>query len=471
MSEQTRAPAVIHWPSAALWYSRFLLDPLLAATQIRAEHGPFVQLPHPGFPGQAKRTFLVAIGPRFNREVLANPAAWRTVNIGPGGPKNSAVRRLSQGIVGMNGRQHEHYRRLVVPPLQRKNIDGLGDAMVALAAEQLATWPVHQLVDLWAHVKLLLRTFAIGLLFGDDRAHGYPVADMINKCIDSNWSWKVFACPLNLPGTPYHRLVQNSELLERRIIDWGECKRGAIEPRDLLSIVVNSPDEHGSQPSNESLAGHTPTLFGAAYETCQNALIWTLLLLDQHPQVACDLYDELRAIGTAAAAFPSYPAIMRLPLLDAVVKESMRILPPVPQQFRVAQHDTTLGGTHVAGRTRVLLSSFLTNREPGLYEDPGRFKPSRWGAIDPSPYEYSVFSAGPRGCPGYSFGTAMLKIAVAMIVARYRIVVQPGTRIDYKVRVALSPRRAIPAVLVPQDGAFAPSSMRGTLSNLVEFPG
>ena len=468
MLVRVETPVIVNGLAAARWYLHFVRDPLQAVAKIYATHGPFIQLPHPRAPARERRVLLVAIGPAFNREVLDNPNAWRTVDIGPGGPKYSAARRLTQGIIRMTGRQHSHYRRLLLPPLQRKSIDAMGADMVSLAQEQVACWQAHQPIDLWAHVKKLLRTFAIGLLFGDDRSQGYPIADMINQTLDNNWSWKISACPVNLAGTPYYHMLRNAEELERRIIEWGDCKRGQIDNRDLLSIVVNSPDENGRPASHASVVGHTPTLFGAGYETCQSALIWTLLLLDQHPQIARQLYDELQCSG--AGHLPSYQQLMQLPLLDAVIKESLRILPPVPQQFRIAQHNTMLNGYPVAERTRVMLSSLLTNRERDIYPDGDRFKPERWATMAPSSYEYSVFSAGPRGCPGYAFGLAMLKVAIATIMSRYRIALQPDTRIDYKVGVTLSPRRAIPAVLNRQDGAFASVVIRGTIRNLVRLP-
>ena len=161
---------------------------------------------------------------------------------------------------------------------------------------------------------------------------------------------------------------------------------------------------------------------------------------------------------------------MQLPLLDAVIKESMRLLPPVPQQFRVAQHQTTINGIDVNKDTRILLSPFLTNREPDLYPDPDCFQPRRWATIAPTPFENPVFSAGPRGCPGYAFGTAMLKVGIATIMSHYRIAFPPNTRIDYKVRIALSPKNRIPAVLARQDGAFAASTIKGTIRTIVRLP-
>src|SRR5258708_31024536 len=356
---------------------------------------------------------------------------------------------------------------LKLQTLHRRSIDANGTKLAKLARESIGNWQVGQPIDLWANVRRLMRTFAIGVLFGDDREDGYPISDMINEGI-VNWSWKTIAFPVRIPGTPYDRMMRLAEETERRILAWAGRKRGNLDQSDLLSILVNNPDENGCPASDQSIVGHTPTLFGAAYETCQNAMIWTLILLDQHPEIARDLHCEIRQHFTGGEA--DYEQLMQLPLLDAVTKESMRILPPVPQQFRVAQHETTIGGIDVNKGTRVLLSPFLTNREPDLYPNPDCFRPQRWAAISPTPCQNLVFSAGPRGCPGYTFGIAMLKVGIATIMSHYRIVFPLGTQIDYQVRLALSPKDKILAVLARQDGVFAASAIGGTIRTIVRFP-
>src|SRR5262249_20188232 len=153
-------------------------------------------------------------------------------------------------------------------------------------------------------------------------------------------------------------------------------------------------------PTDALLASHAFTLFGASYETCQSALAWTLLLLAQHPQAARMLLDEMSSFedGLPGKEIEEYK------WLDAVVKESMRLLPPVPYQMRESMRSTELGGLQVRSRTRIILSSLLTNRLPALYRDADAFQPDRWSAIKPSQYEYLVFSAGPRTCIGMRFG-------------------------------------------------------------------
>jgi cytochrome P450 len=468
MQHRAPTPARVTGVAAVRAYWRFVRDPLAAAIRTHATYGPFAIISDPLPLIKIRRIGALAVGAAFNREVLTNPGTWRTVTVSPfgWGPSGTSARRLSRGIISMNGRRHAHYRRLLAPPLTRESVEARGDHMTRLATEEVESWPLGEVIDLAARARRLVRNFGIGLLFGDDRERAYPITDMISRGVDSIWSLRVAACPINLPITPYGKMVRGADLLERRIFDWAVCMHGHPDPHNLLSIIVNSADENGNRASAEMVVGHMPTLIAATYETCQNALIWTLILLAQHPRVARDLCEELD--GRLAGSAPSPDKIAELPLLDAVVKESMRLLPPVPTHVRLALHDTSLAGHAVPKGLLVVLSAFLTNREPDLYENPDRFSPERWETIAPTPFQYPVFGAGLHGCAGSWFGLSAVKVGLAAILARYRIALL-SQAIDYKVRVNLSPSGQVLAVLHRQDRAFAPAALRGSLARLVHL--
>jgi cytochrome P450 len=466
MSLSAIKPVAVSGVSAVLWYLRFARDQLGAITIGHEKYGPFIELPHPRFFGHPRDSFLVAVGATFNREVLDHPAVWGGANFVPDGPKNSAARRLSRSLYRLSGREHQHYRRLLTRPLGRTSVEAMGADMLRMAEAEVNAWPAGEIIDLWAYVQKLVQTLVIGLLFGDDRQNAESVIDLVD--CRANWSIGSAFCPTNVPGTSYYRMLRQSEALESRIIDWIRWKRRHPSNGDLLSILANSPDEDGKPATESSIVGHIPFLFGAGYLTNQSALIWTLILVSQHPQIASDLLDELKIGGGGSA--PTFEQLGRLPLLNAVVKESMRILPPVPHQARVARCETMLAGYRIPQRTRVILSSLLTNRDAAIYSEPDRFKPTRWETIDPSPYEYLVFSAGPRNCLGYWFALSIIKVTLAAVFTRYRISLLPNARIDYKARITLSPRRGVQAVLHRQDGAFTAAPFCGNIRNLLRFP-
>ncbi|MHA1189288.1 MAG: cytochrome P450 [Alphaproteobacteria bacterium] len=252
-------------------------------------------------------------------------------------------------------------------------------------------------------------------------------------------------------------------------MEWAEQKRGDLDARDILSIIVNNPDAYGAPPSRNIIGGLLSFTFGAAYETCQNALVWTLILLAHHREIAANVRDEIsEAVG---GDIPTMEQIGDLPLLDGVVKEGMRLFPPVPVQFRRSLKDTVVGDFSIRAGTRVLASAFLINRNPDMYPEPDRFLPERWSRLDPSPYEYTVYGAGNRMCPGFMFGNQMVKISLAAILTRHRFEMMPGARIDHRTSITLSPHPAVPMILRDTAGEPAINRVRGRIHELVEIPG
>jgi len=475
-------PVRVTGPAAWRWALRFGLDPLMATRRAHAAFGPFIVLAEalpfirrPRAPLLNVPLVLTA-GAAFNRELLSDPETWRGVSLLPGGPRNSAARRLGAGLTRTTGHQHAHYRKLVAPPLRRASVNALAGQMARLAEAEVASWPAGQAIDLWEFTRRLMRGFAVELLFGGNSEHGYFIADAVSRLMEDKWGSSAFAFRVNLPITSYGRIVRQSELLERRVLEWARTKRGQVDDRDLASIIVNSPDADGNPPSDATIVGQIPSLFAAAFEAGQSALTWTLLLLAQHPRVAAQLLDELRhKIGGKMGSkmdsnWPSLSDAGDLSYLDAVVKESMRVLPPVPFQIRVAQRDTKIFGFHLPQGARVILNTFLTNRMPHPYPDGDVFRPERWFAIAPTAFEFPVFSGGPHSCPGYWFGSTAVKVALAAILTHYRLVLAPNTRIDYRVQPTMRPLQRVHALLHLQDGAFTATPIRGRIRDLVTLP-
>jgi len=467
------APVKLRGAATLQWAMRLMGDPLVAARQCHKVFGPFVMLTdalpyygHPRVPLLDVPLVLVA-GSAFHRDILDDPTTWRPVSLLPGGPKGTAARRMTHGLMRMTGPRHAHYRKLLAAPLRRTSVDAMGGDLIRLAEQDVAAWPVGETIELWSYIRQAVRSITLGHLFGGDNAESRSIADAVTQITERKWARSALALPLNLPLTPYRRLVRDCEDLERRILAWAETKRGSNDTRDLAALIVNSPDLDGCPASSTTIAGHLPSLYAGATEAGQSAVFWTLILLTQHPDIARELLGELRDCTTGAP--PSMEAIAELPLLDAVVKESMRLIPPVPLQVRVAQEPAMLAGEPLPKRTHVVLGTFLTTRMPDLYPEPERFVPERWFRIDPTAFEFPVFSAGPRICPGYWFGLNAIKVTLAAILTRYRIALEPNARVDYTIQPTVRPTGPVPVTLHPQDGAFTALPICGNISDLVQL--
>jgi cytochrome P450 len=264
-------------------------------------------------------------------------------------------------------------------------------------------------------------------------------------------------------------MLKFAEDLERLIVETIEVKRRpGNTSQDVLSIMVRA--SAGAEPafSESELPGHTVFMFGASFETAADAMGWTLFLLAQHPKVASSLLDELDSARFSDP--PTLDELDRLTLLNAVIDEAMRLLPPVPYTIRTVTSAVDFDGLRLTRGDRIVISHYMTHHMPEIYPMPNRFAPERWFSFKADPYVYLPFSAGPRLCVGYHFAMAEIRLALLRIMKRYRLTVVPGSRIDRTVRVTLNPTFGLPMIVYPQDRKFAASAVTGQIHEMVDLP-
>ncbi len=454
----------------------FNQDPLGNVEKLRQRYGNIFLFVHGGNPPlnstlpDVHRT-VFALGPQYNQQVLSDTNLfYNSILLGTEGTE---FWRLGRGLLNMNGEKHRQQRRLMMPAFQKSRIDGYVPVMVETTRQILQGWQVGQRRDLKAEMRHLTMRIASRAFFGldvDPQAGG--LATEIDEWLRLSGTLGVMFFRYRIPFTPFHRFLQASQKLEEQLRAMIEAKRAAgAEQGDVLSQLIHTCDEDGSRMSEDELIGQANLLFLAGHETTANALTWTLFLLSQHPQVMTRLYDELH--GTLCGAEPTANDLPKLTYLEKVIKESMRLLPPVPFLGRTAMANTTLAPYEIPERTEVALSPYITHRMPEIWANAQRFEPERWESCDPTAYEYLPFGAGSRMCIGAGFATVEIKVVLSMILQAFRLELVPNARIDRFVNITLSARHGLPMTLHEQDQAFAKSntSWRGNVREMVDFPG
>ncbi|MCP3753527.1 cytochrome P450 [Streptomyces sp. TBY4] len=178
----------------------------------------------------------------------------------------------------------------------------------------------------------------------------------------------------------------------------------------------------------------------AAHETTAAALAWLLLLLDRRPDLRERVRDE--AVRELAGRPPTAADLPRLTVAGAVVKETLRLYPPLWLIQRTVEEPTELGGFPLRPGQRVGVSPFVLHRDPRHYDRPAAFDPDRWieGPAAPLPkYAFMPFGGGPRTCLGTHFATTAMTIAAATLTRDYRIAQSPGTGTTFDTRTILQP--------------------------------
>lgn len=455
----TPAPFVGHLPA----FFRFMDDPVGGVRRLRP-YGDVVGVVR-GSPA-----LVCAFGPDRNREVLGNPTAFphgeELVPTQPGTP----LGRLSQLMVTINGDLHRRHRKLVLPAFSRVALDGYAVDVLRVTQGVVARWPRDTVVDLEALTRDLALCVAVQCLFGLDVLAGATgLGELANRFIDTFASPLTIALPYDLPGLSY----RTASRLGAELIGTMEAliARRRAEPggTDALSLLVRARDDEGETLSDDELIAETATLYIAGHETTARTLLWTLFLLERHPTVLADVLDELDAVGHPVG-LADLPA---LPLLDRVVKESMRVLTPVPITFmRVPGAETELGGVRLPKDANVVVSPFATHHDPALFPDPERFLPARWETIKPGHFEYLPFGAGPRICVGASFAQMSIRLMLPTILQAVRPTLVAGQEVSRKTRAnILGSRHGVKVRLLPPGRDGGPAPIGGDIRELVTLDG
>jgi cytochrome P450 len=444
-------------------FLRFFADPIGLMLRLLRRHGRVAALTA----GDA--SLVCAFGPEHNKTILSNAVEFpNSEELFFPARDDSSIRRLHTHLVFMNGEAHRRQRRLMMPALQKSAIDQYRDTIVSLADRALDRLPPGQTID--AAVELRAMMFRIGLkcFFGVDfDGDGERLGELEMEHLKGMVSVGAILFPFNVPGTPYGRLSALTDQLERELRRLVKKRRAQPEGNDLLSVFIRTHDEEGSTFTDDELIGLCNILMAAGHDTTAYTLAWTLFLLSQHPRVLADLRDELH--GRLRGAPPTAAQIADLPLLDRVLKESMRILSiPAFLFIRVAAAPFQLGPYSLPKGSGVILSPFVTHHLPDLYPEPERFRPERWESIQPSPYEYMPLGAGPRMCIGASFAGLSLRLLLAMIVQRVGFELLPEARISRTISgVALVPKHGVPLRLLEPGATPRRSPVRGDIHELV----
>jgi cytochrome P450 len=375
------------------------------------------------------------------------------------------------GLFNVNGSEHRRHRRLLMPAFHKTRIDAYRDDMIRIIDELATRWSVGETRDVLADMTELTLRIATKTLFGEDVGQrGIRLAEMMQQWLLTMFT-PAMALTLDWPGLPFKRFLDLTHAIDRETLAILREKQKQLScgrpGGDMLSMLIAARDEDGSALDEDELVGHTGVIFAAGHETSTNALAWTFFLLSQHPQVARDLREELSVLGGAP---PSLEQLGKLPLLDAVVKESMRVLPPVPLHPRVVAEECELAGHRLPIGSEIFLSIFHMHHDPKIFTAPDVFNPRRWETIKPTTFEYNPFSAGPRMCIGAAFATMEIKIALAMLLQRFSFELPDGARVDPRVAITMAPNRGLRMRLGSASEPIRRGRARGSIHELVSLP-
>jgi cytochrome P450 len=272
----------------------------------------------------------------------------------------------------------------------------------------------------------------------------------------------IFDFPESVPLPTNRRFLWARETLDRIIYGLiAERRRSDEDTGDLLSMFLAIRDETGRQLTNVQLRDEIMTLFVAGHETVSTALTWVWYLLSTHPDAAARLRAEVD--GVLGGRTPTVPDLPRLEYLGRVIKEALRLYPPLWNIPRMPRVDDAIGGYRIPAGSFLLLSSYVTHHNPAFWENPEGFDPERFtkeNSAGRPRYAYFPFSGGPRGCIGFPFANMEMQLVVAMVTQRYRLDLVPGHPVVLSPDISLRSKYGMLMTLHPVQAQHAEAAAR-----------
>ncbi|WP_434447073.1 cytochrome P450 [Lentzea sp. E54] len=330
---------------------------------------------------------------------------------------------LGNGLLTSEGGSWRHNRRLVQPSFSPARIADYSTVMIEEAVALAATWRAGGVRDVQRDMMRLTLSVVVRCLFGSSPDFDHDRAGRALDVVQTRLAERTTAL-VPLPDSAW---TPRNLPLRRALRALDELVVGIIRERrasgalgdDMLSVLLRV-DDTGVRLDDRQVRDEVMTMFFAGHETTALALSWSWYLLSQHPDALARLRTELH--DELGGAPPTFEHLPRLRFAANVVKESLRLYPPIYAFGRDAVRDTTIGGHHVPSGASVLVAPWVTHHDPRLFHDPEAFLPQRWNAEferTMPKFAYFPFGGGARMCLGRSFAMAEAVLVLATLAGSF----------------------------------------------------
>jgi cytochrome P450 family 110 len=363
--------------------------------------------------------------PQAIQQILTND----TKQLSAPGSSNQILKPFlgDKGVILLDGREHRQRRQLLMPQFHGDKVRVYTDAIQEITRNTIQKWQVGETINVREEMQKITLSVILQTVFGLSQGDRYDrIRDKLSNMLSLVES-PINASFLFLPWlqkdlgawSPWGRFIRDrteldaliyAEITERR--QSGETdalKEPLCDRTDILSMLIGSQDADGNGMSDLELHDELMTLLFAGHETTATALAWAVYWINYLPEVKEKLLAEIATLGTE----PDPMAISKLPYLNAVCSETLRIYPVGMLTFpRIVNEEISIEGYDIKAGQVVMGCIYLTHHREDLYPEPDLFKPERFLERQFSPYEYLPFGGGVRRCVGVALAQLELKLVL-----------------------------------------------------------
>jgi cytochrome P450 len=401
--------------------------------------------------------FYLLFHPQHVEQVLLG----KTGNFVKGITSRANPELFGNGLLTSEGDFWRRQRKLSNPAFHRESLVRYADITSEEATRLLQGWKNGETRNIHNDMMNVTLRIVLRSLFGSDLGQSMKVIEpALDAIMLSSSGFHSIAFFLGLP-TPtrarHFRAVREIDRVVYALIARGREKLTSGEGRaanadrqaaggakDLLTLLLTARDDDGNSMSDQQLRDEVITLLLAGHETTALNLSWAWYLLAQYPEVEEKLHAELDAV--LAGQLPCAADLPKLQYTDRVIRETLRLYPPAWRVFRRTEEPLAVGDYELPTGSNIVLSQWVTQRDPRWFSEPERFYPDRWSeeaAAKLPRFAYFPFGGGPRVCIGAGFAMMEATLLLATIAQRFRMHLEPNQRIEPLPSITLRPKNGI----------------------------
>ncbi|XP_004583586.2 cytochrome P450 26C1 [Ochotona princeps] len=364
-------------------------------------------------------------------------------------PQSAHILLGSHTLLGAVGEPHRRRRKVLARVFSRAALERYVPGLQGALRREVRSWcAACGPVAVYEASKALTFRMAARILLGLrlDEMQCAALARTFEQLVEN-----LFSLPLDVPFSGLRKGIRARDQLHRHLeeaITEKLQEDKAVEPGDALDLIIHSARELGQEPSVQELKETAVELLFAAFFTTASASTSLVLLLLQHPAAIAKIHQELVAqgLGRACGCLPgasgggvgpppdcgcepdlNLATLGRLRYVDCVVKEVLRLLPPVSGGYRIALRTFELDGYQIPKGWSVMYSIRDTHETAAVYSSPPEgFYPERFGVAREDArgslgrFHYIPFGGGARSCVGQELAQAVLQLLAVELVRTAR---------------------------------------------------
>lgn len=362
---------------------------------------------------------VIASGPRAADEILmnrdkafANGPAW-SYFIGP---------FFNRGIMLLDFDEHRHHRHILQQAFTPSALKGYMQEMQPMIADRIERFPSGD-VKMFSEFKELTLDVALEVFLGVELPK--HDADKLNKAFIETVRAGVAYVRKPVPGGRWWKGLRSRKVLEEFFYENIPVKR-ARETPDLFSVLCHAESDNGDRFTDEDVVNHMIFVLMAAHDTSTITMTQMAYRMAKAPEWQQKAYEQSMDLDRELG----YDDLDKLSVIDAVMKESLRMCPPVPAQPRMAIKDTSVQGYFVPKGSFVSVPQLTNHRDPEFFTNPEMFDPERFSADRAEDKGHRMawmpFGGGVHKCIGLYFGQMEIKTILHHLVLGHEWSVPDG---------------------------------------------